>query len=138
MMNKKINIKGFSLVELIIVIAIMAVMIGVLAPQYLKFTTNARVSTDITNANQMNQLINAAVADEQGSSLPSTISGVGGDAVSGVPGLEYLPYCKVDKSFAWEVTIDAGHGVETITLNTLPVYSRTSQVNDYYDQYYVD
>ena len=32
---KKMNNKGFSLVELIIVIAIMAVLIVVLAPQYL-------------------------------------------------------------------------------------------------------
>ena len=38
-MNKKqknLTNKGFSLVELIIVIAIMAVLVGVLAPQYIK------------------------------------------------------------------------------------------------------
>lgn len=45
----KLNNKGFSLVELIIVIAIMAVLIGVLAPQYLKYVERSRVSTDLDN-----------------------------------------------------------------------------------------
>lgn len=47
--EKKLNNKGFSLVELIIVIAIMAVLIGVLAPQYLRYVERSRVSTDRDN-----------------------------------------------------------------------------------------
>jgi type IV pilus assembly protein PilA len=43
---KKMNNKGFSLVELIIVIAIMAVLVGVLAPQYLKYVESSRVQKD--------------------------------------------------------------------------------------------
>lgn len=43
---KKMNNKGFSLVELIIVIAIMAVLMGVLAPQFLKYVESSRQQKD--------------------------------------------------------------------------------------------
>lgn len=67
-MNKKqksLTNKGFSLVELIIVIAIMAVLVGVLAPQYLKYVNNSKVSTDVQNAQEMATAINVAIADQK-------------------------------------------------------------------------
>ena len=53
MKKENMNNKGFSLVELIIVIAIMAILIVVLAPQYLKYVEKSRNSTDMQNATEI-------------------------------------------------------------------------------------
>ena len=63
MKKEKMNNKGFSLVELIIVIAIMAVLVVVLAPQYLKYVERSRNSTDISNATALVTAIQVYAAD---------------------------------------------------------------------------
>ena len=60
---KKMNNKGFSLVELIVVIAIMAVLVGVLAPQFIKYVESSRRSTDISNAQNIQSAMLADIAD---------------------------------------------------------------------------
>lgn len=63
MKKEKMNNKGFSLVELIIVIAIMAVLVVVLAPQYLKYVEKSRNSTDISNATSIVTALQVYAAD---------------------------------------------------------------------------
>lgn len=60
---KKMNNKGFSLVELIIVIAIMAVLIAVLAPQYLKYVEKSRVSADGQTADEFYSALQVVASD---------------------------------------------------------------------------
>ena len=62
---KKMNNKGFSLVELIIVIAIMAILIAVLAPQYIKYVEKSRQSSDLDNWQSIINAVQVAYADTE-------------------------------------------------------------------------
>jgi len=70
----KKNNKGFSLVELIIVIAIMAALVAILAPQYLKYVEKSRVSADQTTLDNLMTAVQVAVADPECSWKAGTIT----------------------------------------------------------------
>ncbi|MCQ2976254.1 MAG: type II secretion system GspH family protein [Bacteroidales bacterium] len=57
------NNKGFSLVELIIVIAIMAILVGVMAPQLIKYIEKTNVSADVQVCDTVRQAIQTAYMD---------------------------------------------------------------------------
>ena len=59
----KKNNKGFSLVELIIVIAIMAILAGALAPALIKYIIKSRRSTDVQNADSLRTALQTALSD---------------------------------------------------------------------------
>ena len=59
-MNKN---KGFSLVELIVVVAIMAVLVGILAPAYLSYVEKTRRGADEDMAEEVRHSIEVATAE---------------------------------------------------------------------------
>ena len=61
--QKTMGNKGFSLVELIVVIAIMAVLVGVLAPQFIKYVEKSKESTDIQNISSVGSALQTYFVD---------------------------------------------------------------------------
>ena len=116
MKNKKLNNKGFSLVELIIVIAIMVILVAVIAPQYLKFVNNSRVSTDIQTASDLSTAIDVAIADNHspfGSTSDTTVSTLTFTGMS----IDSMPLSKLtSNNTSWKVTGNDDQGVNRITL----------------------
>ena len=61
---KKSN-SGFSLVELIIVIAILAILVGILAPQFVKYVEQSRESKDIQTIGAIRNAIEAYSSEHE-------------------------------------------------------------------------
>ena len=61
---RRINNEGFSLVELIIVIAIMAILAAALAPQLIKYIDSSRKSTDVSTGQSIATAVGVALANE--------------------------------------------------------------------------
>lgn len=73
--TKKLGNKGFSLVELIVVIAIMAILTVVIAPQFMRYIEKSRVSVDKQTLESINSSIQAALADESAWDAFATATG---------------------------------------------------------------
>lgn len=74
--------KGFSLVELIIVVAIMAVLVGVLAPNLIRYIESSREGADISTINQVHSSLAQSIATTEGvvSGTTVTVAADGGIA----------------------------------------------------------
>lgn len=82
--------RGFSLVELVVVIAIMAVLIAVLAPALLQYVEKSRAQRDDSAMGELTNALRLALADQDAydEALECVIS----------PGQGYSPSCYVDKA----------------------------------------
>jgi prepilin-type N-terminal cleavage/methylation domain-containing protein len=62
--NKCNNNNGFSLIELAIAIAILVVLIGMLAPQFMRHLNQARIARDLADADSIMQSVQLVTIDE--------------------------------------------------------------------------
>ena len=58
------NKKGFSLIELIVIIAILAVFAAILAPSLLQYTENSRAQKDVSAMDEVVNAVQLAMADQ--------------------------------------------------------------------------
>ena len=64
MVKNELNNTGFSLVELIIVIAIMAILSAALAPQLMKYIEKSRISTDAQTCQSIKTCVNTSLTND--------------------------------------------------------------------------
>lgn len=63
MFNKRNKKRGFTLIELIIVIAIIAILAAISVPAFGNITKKANINTDIANARTIYSVATAQIAD---------------------------------------------------------------------------
>ena len=61
--RKKKDNKGFTLIELVIVVAILAILVGILAPQYTKYVEKSRKSADVSNLENLVTAFKTSASD---------------------------------------------------------------------------
>lgn len=139
--NQKRN-AGFSLVELIIVVAIMAVLVGVIAPQWLKYVERSRRVTDVQNAGEIRDAFErVAATDDISLSTGHVRWNIKTSTMSPTPTnvlqavfleLGEIPVSAVNEDFYWGVYFDMGLGtVEKVYL--VPSMSSSIQYELYPD-----
>ena len=136
-MKKELSNKGFSLVELIIVFAIMAVLVGLLAPQYFKYVTNSRVSTDIANAEELATAFGVGMAN--GKVTPGDYTGAENSTIGLSIDVDKWPDLKFDRASAWRVSVSS-NGITTVDIECggtyYPCYPEPKGSGGYYSAFH--
>lgn len=88
-MNRKMRKKGFTLIEMLVVIAIIAVLVAIVIPVVSNVTGKARAATDAANLRSVMGLANTLLMNNDADAA-STIAGLQAGKCSTFPGAK--PY----------------------------------------------
>ncbi len=129
---KKTNNKGFSLVELIIVIAIMAILAGAIAPALIKYIDKSRKSNDVSSAKTIKTAVETAMGNESiyeyitgGSSYAYITVYPGESTASGGAGAD-----AVDIRFAGDAPTEDINGKTVEQLDALAIENIASNIGE--------
>ena len=131
------NNKGFSLVELIIVIAIMAILVGVIAPQLIKYIEKTNESSDTQLCDSIRSALTTAaldpdvVKDGHGPNMGgTTVSGVCTDSTYAAAVADILGFSATDAACSAKLKSKAGKSagihVTFAGSNAITVYCNSS------------
>ena len=115
------NNKGFTLAELLIIVAIIAILVSVIAANLYKYIEKSQVMDDIASAEAIRTAVQASFNDAEVNKmvLKTSIAGVGDtDAFLGTPGAEM----QATTAF---LTLDSTGNVTTLVSTTVNQYLGT-------------
>ena len=129
-MNKQIQ-KGFTLIELMIVIAIIGILAAIALPAYQSYTQKARFSEVVAAAGPVKQAIDVCIQSSEGTLATCTVSaGVLADAAAGA---EVASVSWTTPAITVTSAATFGDGTESFTYILTAAVNADGRVTDWSD-----